>query len=85
MLAFIHYYTLVIGCPPAQSDIQRRFAITGPAVHQMLSTLEKKGLLERIPDASRAIRVKLEVGQLPPLRELPGSPLAGAQRTWCRR
>ena len=35
-LAFIHAYTLVIGRPPAEADMQRFFRVSGPAVHQML-------------------------------------------------
>jgi len=40
-LAFIHAYTLVIGKPPAEADIQRFFAVTPPTVHQMVLTLER--------------------------------------------
>ena len=33
-LAFIHAYTLVIGRPPAEADLQRFFQVTPPSVHQ---------------------------------------------------
>ena len=37
-LAFIHAYTLAIGQPPAEADIQRFFTVTPPSVHQMALT-----------------------------------------------
>ena len=40
-LAFIHAYTLVIGRPPAEADMQRHFRVTPPSVHQMVLTLER--------------------------------------------
>ena len=39
-LAFIHAYTLVLGRPPAEADLQRHFGVTPPSVHQMVLTLE---------------------------------------------
>ena len=48
-LAFIHAYTLVIGCPPAEADMQRFFRVSGPAVHQMVVELKKAGLIHRQP------------------------------------
>jgi hypothetical protein len=35
-LAFIHAYTLVLGQPPAEADLQRHFRVTPPSVHQMV-------------------------------------------------
>ena len=32
-LAFIHAYTLVLGRPPAEADLRRRFRVTPPSVH----------------------------------------------------
>jgi hypothetical protein len=40
-LAFIYAYTLVLGRPPAEADIQRFFRVSPPAVHQMVVSLEK--------------------------------------------
>ena len=48
-LAFIHAYTLVIGRPPAEADLQRFFQVTPPSVHQMVITLERNGLIRRRP------------------------------------
>src|SRR3954453_13138104 len=46
-LAFIDAYTRVTGRPPAESDIQRRFGVSPPSVHQMVLTLERLGLIRR--------------------------------------
>jgi DNA-binding MarR family transcriptional regulator len=66
-LAFIHAYTLVNGCPPAQADIQRFFQVTPPSVHQMLLTLERGGLISRRPGAPRSIAVLVDRSALPDL------------------
>jgi repressor LexA len=67
-LAFIYYYTKVNGRPPAQADIQRYFKVTPPTVHQMILTLDEKGLLSRQPGKARAIRVLLPREELPDLK-----------------
>ena len=67
-LAFIYYYTKVNGRPPAQTDLQRYFRTTPPTVHQMILTLEQKGLISRVPGQARAIEVLLPLEQLPPLQ-----------------
>lgn len=67
-LAFIYYYTKVNGRPPAQADMQRYFKVTPPAVHQMILTLDEKGLLSREPGKARAIRVLLPREELPDLK-----------------
>ena len=66
-LAFIYAYTLVNGRPPAESDMQRFFRVTGPAVHQMVVTLEKAGLIARQPGVPRSIAVLASRAALPPL------------------
>ena len=38
-LAFIYYYTKIMGQPPAESDFQRYFRVSPPSVHQMIVTL----------------------------------------------
>ena len=50
-LAFIHYYTKLNECPPAEADMQRYFRVTPPTVHQMVLTLEAKALIKRTPRA----------------------------------
>jgi len=66
-LAFIYYYTKLNGRPPAEADMQRYFNTTPPAVHQMVLTLEKLGLIARTPRQARSIRVLLPREQLPDL------------------
>ncbi len=58
-LSFIYYYTKIHGCPPAEADIQKYFKVSPPSVHQMVVTLEKKGLIEKIPYQARSIRLLL--------------------------
>ena len=70
-LAFIHAYTLVLGRPPAEADLQRYFQVTPPSVHQMVLNLERAGLIQRQPGVARSIKVLLEPAALPPLRPSP--------------
>jgi DNA-binding MarR family transcriptional regulator len=67
-LAFIHAYTLVIGRPPAEADMQRHFRVTPPSVHQMILTLEREGLIRRRPGVARSIEVLVDPQALPPLQ-----------------
>jgi DNA-binding MarR family transcriptional regulator len=67
-LAFIHAYTLVLGRPPAEADLQRFFSVTPPSVHQMVLALERAGLIHRQPGVARSIRVLLDPQTLPPLQ-----------------
>jgi repressor LexA len=66
-LAYIYYYTKIHGRPPAESDLQRFFRVTPPVVHQMIKTLDARGLIERQPGAARSIRLRLTRAQLPDL------------------
>ena len=66
-LAFIHAYTKIHRRPPAQADLTRYFRVTPPSVHQMLLTLERRGLLRRTPGQARAIEVLIPPEDLPPL------------------
>lgn len=70
-LAFIHAYTLIHRRPPAEADMQRFFLVTPPSVHQMVLTLEKRGLISRVPGQARSIRVLLSPEELPRLKEPP--------------
>lgn len=74
-LAFIHVYTLVIGRPPAQADIQRFFQVTPPSVHQMLLTLERGGLISRRPGSPRTIAVLVDRSDLPEFEPGYGQPV----------
>jgi Mn-dependent DtxR family transcriptional regulator len=67
-LAFIYAYTRVLGRPPAEADIQKYFKVTPPTVHQMLITLERKGLIQRKPGVARSIELLVSADSLPVLR-----------------
>ena len=67
-LAFIHYYTRLNGCPPAEADMQRYFRVTPPTVHQMVLTLEARGFIKRIPGRARSIRLMIRGEDLPTLK-----------------
>ena len=67
VLAFIHYYTKLNRCPPAENDVARYFEITRPSAHQMAVTLERRGLIERVPGQARSIRLLLARKDLPDL------------------
>jgi DNA-binding MarR family transcriptional regulator len=66
-LAFIHAYSLIHRRAPAQADIQRFFLVTPPSVHQMVLTLEKRGLLARTSGVPRSLRVLVSPDELPVL------------------
>jgi DNA-binding MarR family transcriptional regulator len=74
-LAFIHAYTLVLGRPPAEADMQRHFGVTPPSVHQMVLTLEHAGLIRRQPGVARSIEVLVNPQDLPPLRPRNDQPV----------
>ena len=63
-LAFIYYYTKIYGYPPAEADMQRYFRVSPPSVHQMVMTLEKRGLIEKVPRQPRSIRLLLSREEL---------------------
>lgn len=82
-LAFIFWSTRINRQPPAQTDIQRFFGVTGPAVASMIATLESQGLLQRDAGKARSIKVLVDESKLPPLQE-PGTPMIPVGRTWVR-
>jgi hypothetical protein len=72
-LAFIHLYTKLHRRPPAEADIQMYFRVSPPSVHQMILTLERRGLIERTPGMPRSIRIILPAEELPELLPNLGS------------
>jgi hypothetical protein len=52
-LGFIHLYTLLHERPPAETDMQMRFRVSAPSIHQMVLTLERCGLIRRQPHVAR--------------------------------
>jgi len=76
-LAFIHHYTTLNGRPPAEAELVEFFQVTSPSVHQMILTLERRGLISRTPGQARSIRLTLPPERLPPLQRSSSS--AGTQ------
>jgi DNA-binding MarR family transcriptional regulator len=58
-LTFIFYYTKIRGVAPAEREIQHYFGVTPPAVHNMILTMARNGLITRTPGAPRSIRLAL--------------------------
>jgi SOS-response transcriptional repressor LexA len=76
-LAYIHSYTRLHGRPPSEAEMAAYFRVSPPSVHQMVVTLDRRGLIERTPGQARSLRVllppeaipDLDGGQPPPRRE----------------
>jgi len=66
-LAFIYNYTKINGRPPAEADMQKYFRVTPPSVHQMVLTLEKNGLITRVPGQARSIQLLVPKEEIPRL------------------
>ena len=66
-LAFIALYTKLHRRPPSEADLQAYFQVTPPSVHNMITTLERRGLISKQPGAPRTIRVLVDAELLPPL------------------
>jgi DNA-binding MarR family transcriptional regulator len=45
--------------------MQRHFQVSPPSVHQMIVTLERKGLIRRQPGVARSIQVMVPPQDLP--------------------
>lgn len=73
-LAYIHQYSLVNGCAPAEADMQRFFQITPPSVHSMVLTLERRGLIRRVPGQARSITLIVPPESLPSLKRVQPRP-----------
>ena len=66
-LAFIYYYTKIHGRAPSEADMQGYFRVSPPAVHQMVLSLEKLGLIIRTPRQGRSLKLLLPREKLPDL------------------
>ena len=69
-LAYIHQYSLINRCAPAEADMQNFFQITPPSVHSMVLTLERRGFIRRVPGQARSITLILPHESLPPLKPI---------------
>jgi len=63
-LTYTYYYTTLHGRPPAESEMQQYFKVAPPSQHQMILTLEKNGLITRVPGVPRSIRLSLTRAEL---------------------
>ena len=66
-LAFIYYYAKIHGYPPSESEMQQYYRVSPPSVHQMILTLETRGLIERTQRQARSIRLLIPREELPDL------------------
>lgn len=85
-LSFIAAYERLHNRAPAEADFQRHFGVTPPSVHQMILTLERKGLIARVPGAPRSIKLRISDAELPLLeRQRPRRGEHQARPTRSRR
>jgi len=66
-LSFIYYFSKIHGVAPAEADLQKFFQVTPPAVHGMIVSLERRGLIEKTPGKARSIRLRVSRASLPDL------------------
>lgn len=66
-LAFIYNYIKIHRQAPAESDLERYFRVSPPAIHDMIKTLERNCLIERTPGRARSIRLLVQPEYLPRL------------------
>jgi len=69
-LAFIHTYVLLNRQAPAETDFQRFFMVSAPAVHQMIVALERRGWIARVPGRPRSIQLLVSPDRLPALQPI---------------
>jgi len=67
-LAYIHQYSVLNGCAPAEADMQRFFRVTPPSVHQIVLTLERRGFIRRVPGQARSVTLIVPTESLPQLK-----------------
>lgn len=67
-LAFINHYIQVHGVSPAEADLLAYFRTSPPSVHQMVVTLERNGLISRIPGRARSIQLLVPQESIPDLK-----------------
>ena len=70
-LAFIASYIRMFRRAPAETDMQRHFLVSPPSVHQMVVTLERRGLISRQPGVARSIQIRVPPEDIPPLEAQP--------------
>jgi Mn-dependent DtxR family transcriptional regulator len=66
-LAFIYYYSKIHGPSPSEAEMRQYFRVSPPSVHQMILTLEARGLIKRTPGQARSIHLLISREDLPDL------------------
>jgi Mn-dependent DtxR family transcriptional regulator len=66
-LAFVVAYVKLNRRASAEADFQRYFDVTPRSVHNMILTLERRGLIKRTPGRPRSIEVLVPLSNVPPL------------------
>jgi hypothetical protein len=66
-LAFIYHYIKIHRQAPAETDLERYFRVSPPAIHEMIRTLERNGLIQKTPGQARSIRLLVPPEHLPRL------------------
>ena len=66
-LAYIYNYTKMYRQAPSEPDLERYFRVSPPAIHDMIKTLQRNGLIERTPGQARSIRLLVKPEHLPRL------------------
>lgn len=66
-LAYIATYTRLHRHPPSEAEMAAYFDVSPPSAHQMVDTLEQRGLIQRTPGEARSVRVLLPPEDLPDL------------------
>lgn len=64
-LACIHQYIQSHGYPPAESEIAKSLCVMPPSVNQMIRSLEKRGLISRVPGQARSVKILLPENEIP--------------------
>lgn len=64
-LAFIHQYIELYGRSPAESEISIAMQVSPPSVNQMIRSLERLGLITRVPGQARSIGILLPDNEIP--------------------
>ncbi len=68
-LSFIYHYIKLHGYAPAQAEIQKFFQVSSASVHNMISTLIKRGFLTQEKGKARSLRVVLPEEEIPSLEK----------------
>ena len=66
-LSFIFHYSKIHRQAPSELDLQQFFRVSAPAVHEMIKTLERNGLISKMLGQPRSIELLVSPEHLPVL------------------